>query len=90
MFRVIIYIIHEQGFVYTGLAMEMLNIMQSRLERMATSKDITSQLMGNFIPILLSVEFSNNIFKNQQRSVIEETPLRFRCIGISIVCPKSK
>jgi hypothetical protein len=73
---------HEQGFVYTGLAMEMLNIMQSRLERMAMSRDITSQIMGNFITILMSVEFTNNIFKNQQRSVVEETPLRFRYIGM--------
>ncbi len=64
--------------MYTGLAMEMLNIMQSRLERMSIQKDTASQIMGNFITVLMSVEFTSNIFKNQQRSTIDETPLRFR------------
>lgn len=64
--------------MYTGLAMEMLNIMQSRLERMNIQKDTASQILGNFITVLMSVEFTNNIFKNQQRSTIDETPLRFR------------
>lgn len=58
--------------------MEMLNIMQSRLERMNIQKDTASQILGNFITVLMSVEFTNNIFKNQQRSTIDETPLRFR------------
>ncbi len=58
--------------------MEMLNIMQSRLEHMAITKDAAAQIMGNFITIILSVEYTNSVFKNQQRSTVDETPLRFR------------
>ena len=75
---------NEQGFVYTGLVMEMLNIMQSRLEHMAITKDSAAQIMGNFITIILSVEYTNSIFKNQQQSTIDEIPLRFRYFRLSI------
>jgi hypothetical protein len=65
--------------VYTGLVIEMLHIMQSRLESMDVQKDAADQIMGNFIPVLLNLEYVNSLFKDQQRSSISETPLRFRC-----------
>jgi hypothetical protein len=59
--------------------MEMLHIMQSRLEHMDIPKDAAARIMGNFIPVLLNFDYINNVFKCQQRCTILETPLRFRC-----------
>lgn len=68
-----------QGFVYTGLVIEMLHIMQSRLENMDVQKDAAAHIMGNFVPLLLNLEYVNSLFKDQQLSTIPETALRFRC-----------
>ena len=64
--------------MYTGLVMEMLHIMQSRLEQMNVQKDNAAQIMGNLILSILNVEYINSAFKNQQGFVVHETPLRFR------------
>jgi hypothetical protein len=65
--------------VYTGLVMEMLHIMQSRLDQMGAQKDNAADMMGNLISSILNVEYVSNVFKNQQGYVVFETPLRFRC-----------
>ena len=70
--------------MYTGLVMEMLHILQSRLESMNVQRDAAAQIMGNFIPVLLNLEYVNNMFKDQQRSSIAETPLRFRCCRVMV------
>ena len=64
--------------MYTGLVMEMLHIMQSRLDQMDVQKDTAAQIMGNLILSILNVEYIHNAFKNQQGFAVHETPLRFR------------
>ena len=56
--------------------------MQSRMERLDVRKDDLARIMGNFIQVLLSVEFTNTLFKNQQTSTIAEVALKFRNVSL--------
>ena len=72
--------------MFTGLALEMLHIMQSRMERMNVRREDLAKMMGKFMELLFTEDFTTNVFKNQQTSTIAEIAMRFRCGELVLQC----